>query len=140
MSLVSVELPEKFIFSTVIPVRISDVNYGNHLGNDALLSMMHEARVRFLQNLGLSEMDIGGVAIIMRDVAIVYKSEARYGDELLFEIAVGHFTSSSFDIFYKVTNRSTGKALAEAKTGIVCYDYGEKKVKAVPQSFRQKLE
>ena len=46
MARVEIELPEQFPFATEIPIRISDINYGNHLGNDAVLSLAQEARVR----------------------------------------------------------------------------------------------
>jgi 4-hydroxybenzoyl-CoA thioesterase len=139
MARVSVTFPDKFFFTTTLAVRIHEVNYGKHLGNDAVLSLMHEARVQFLKSLGLSEFDMGGTSIIMRDVVIVYRSEAHHGDELLVEIGVGEFTRSSFDIFYKLTNRSTGKPLADAKTGIVCYDYETAKVCPVPAGFKARF-
>ncbi len=55
MSRIKIEMPEKFIYKTEIPVRITDINYGGHLGNDSLLSIIHEARVRFLKHLEYSE-------------------------------------------------------------------------------------
>ena len=59
-------------YETEIPIRISDVNYGGHLGNDAVLSLAHEARVRFLALRGFSEKDVEGVGIMMVDAAVVY--------------------------------------------------------------------
>ena len=49
MARVKLQLPANFLFSTEIPIRISDINYGGHLGNDAVLSIVHEARIQFLQ-------------------------------------------------------------------------------------------
>ena len=46
MARVKLELPAQFNFRTNIPIRIQDLNYGNHVGNDAILSIMHEARLR----------------------------------------------------------------------------------------------
>ena len=57
MARIKIELPEKFIFSTEIPLRISDINYGGHLGNDAVLSIAHEARIRFFNKHGFKEID-----------------------------------------------------------------------------------
>ena len=70
---IQLQLPDTFTFQTEIPVRITDINYGNHLGNDAILSMMHEVRVQFLQNLGYSELEMEGAGLIMSDTAIIYK-------------------------------------------------------------------
>jgi YbgC/YbaW family acyl-CoA thioester hydrolase len=140
MSRIKIELPEKFIFKTEIPVRITDINYGGHLGNDSLLSIIHEARLRFLKNLDYSEKDVEGTGIIMIDAAIQYKSEGFYGDELNIEIGVSDFSKIGCDIIYRITNSTSQKEIAIAKTGIVFFDYKNKKVVQVPVQFRSKVE
>ncbi|MCF7797620.1 MAG: thioesterase family protein [Lentisphaeria bacterium] len=139
MTRVKIELPEDFIFTTDIPVRITDLNYGNHLANDAILALIHEARVRFLASYGWSEKDVAGEAIIMADCAIRYRGEGFYGDVLQIEVAVTDFTRKGCDLVYRVTEKSTGRAIAEAKTGIVFYDYDQKKPVSVPEPFRQQF-
>ena len=129
--------PPTTIFTTNIPVRITDLNYGNHLGNDALVSILHEARVQFLAKYGYTELNIEGAGIIMADLAVQYKAEAFYGDVLKIEIAVEDFTRVSFDIYYKVS--AGDKIIAIAKTGIVCFDYQLKKVVSVPDAFAGKF-
>ena len=73
MARIHLNLPAHFPFCAELRVRITDVNYGGHMGNDALLGLLHEARVQFLAHYGLSELDIGGLGIIMADSVIVYK-------------------------------------------------------------------
>jgi acyl-CoA thioesterase FadM len=34
----NINVPGKMPFSTVIPVRITDMNYGGHLGNDSFFN------------------------------------------------------------------------------------------------------
>ena len=63
MPRIKIALPDKYIFQTEIPVRITDINYRGHLGNDSLLSIFHEARIRLLKHLGYSESDIDGVGM-----------------------------------------------------------------------------
>lgn len=46
MARVHVQIPAHTHFEATVPVRVTDLNYGNHLGNDALLSIMHEARMQ----------------------------------------------------------------------------------------------
>lgn len=139
MTRVKIDLPEGFVFTTDIPVRITDLNYGNHLANDAILALIHEARVRFLTKYGWSEKDVAGEAIIMADCAIRYRGEGFYGDVLQIEVAVTDFTRKGCDLVYRVTEKSTGRAIADAKTGIVFYDYDQKKPVSVPESFRQQF-
>ena len=140
MSRIKIELPEKFIYKTEIPIRITDINYGGHFGNDSLLSIIREARIRFFKSLGFEELDVEGVGIIMIDAQIQYKQEGFYGDILIIEIALTEFTSVGCDFVYRVTNKNTNKEIALAKTGIVFFDYEKRKTASVPAEFKKKIE
>jgi len=138
MARVKINLPEEYSFKTILQVRITDLNYGNHLANDKVLSLIHEARVQFLQHYGWSEMDLGGVGIIMADVAIEYKNQAFYNDQLEIAIVAGDFSRASFDLFYKV--ECEGKLIAKVKTGIVTFDYQQNKVVEIPENVKNILK
>lgn len=129
------ELPEKFLFSTDIPVRITDINYGGHLGNDSVLSILHETRVRFLMQYGFTEFNLGGAGLIMVDAVIVYKSEAYYGETLHCHVAVDDIQAHGFDVIYKLSDKEGGREVARAKTSVVCFDYEKRKVVGVPEKF-----
>ena len=137
MARIRLQLPEHFIFKTEIPVRISDINYGNHLSNDAFFTLMHEARMQFFAHFGYTEMDMAGVSLIMADAAIVFKKECFYGDVLIIEVTAGDFGSKGFDLYYRFTKKVANELSCEAKTGIVCFNYTERKVVAVPEEFKK---
>ncbi len=136
MARVKLELPEHFSFSTEIPLRIGDINYGGHLGNDAVLSLLHEARVQFLKANGFSELDVDGAGVIMTDSVVVYRSEAFYGEVMVVNVTVGEFSRVGCDFFYQVWDKDSGREVVRAKTGIVFFDYGMRKTVAVPQKFK----
>jgi acyl-CoA thioester hydrolase len=138
MARVKLDIPAHKIFTTDIPVRITDINYGNHVGNDALVSIVHEARMQWLASNNFTELNIGGAALIMADLAVEYKAESFYGDTLHVAISIGEITKISFEIFYEIaTTRSDKKILiANAKTGMVCFNYEARKVTSVPENFR----
>ena len=140
MARIKIQIPEKFIYKTEIPIRITDINYGGHFGNDSLLSIVHEARIRFFKSLGFEELDVEGVGIIMIDAQIQYKQEGFYGDILIIEIALTEFTSVGCDFVYRVTNKNTNKEIALAKTGIVFFDYEKRKTASVPAEFKKKIK
>lgn len=142
MARIKIELPEKFSFTALIPVRITDINYGGHVGNDAILSILHEARMQFLMHHGYTEMNLGGAGLIMRDVAVEFKSELFYGDMVCASVSAGEFSKISFELFYKLEKKMKDDKtviMAAAKTGMVCYDYGNKKITAVPEEVKKKL-
>ena len=136
MARVKVALPDTFSFATEIPVRITDLNYGGHLGNDALLGLLHEARVHFLRSLGLeNDYDpVSKLGLIMVDAAVEYKGEAFHGDVLRIEMAAADPNKYGFDVVYHVHNQA-GKEIARAKTGMLCFDYNIRKLRLLPEAL-----
>jgi acyl-CoA thioester hydrolase len=140
MTRIRISVPESFSFSTVIPIRITDLNYGGHVGNDSILSLIHEARVQFLKHFGFTELDFAGTSLIMSDVGIEFRSEVFYGSSIRVMVTAGEFTRAGFDIFYQMGNTENNKLVAIAKTGMVCFDYSTRKVTAVPGLARMKIQ
>lgn len=141
MARIKIDLPATFSFSTNIPVRITDLNYGSHVGNDAVLSIIHEARMQFLAHHGYTEMEFAGVGMIMSDVGIEFKSELFYGDIVIASVTAAAFSKVGFELYYLLEKESSGKKItvALAKTGMICYDYERKKIAAVPEEAKEKL-
>lgn len=141
MARIKIELPAQFPFNTTIPIRITDLNYGGHVGNDTILSIIHEARVLFLRHYGYEELNLAGAGLIMSDVAIEFKNELFYGDNLSVSVSAGEFSKIGFDVFYKLKKGEgkTEKTIALAKTGMICYDYANKKMVPVPAEVIEKL-
>lgn len=141
MPRVQLDFPSDFKFSCELTVRASDLNYGNHVGNDSILTIMQEARILFYQSLGYkNELNFeGSVGHIVADAGVVYKSEAFLGDVLIIQIGMSDFTKYGFDMFYRITNKLTGKEVALGKTGIVFFDYDKRKIASIPASFLDKV-
>lgn len=138
---VKIDLPLRFSFAIELSVRIKDLNYADHLSNDAVLSLAHEARMTFMKHLGMTELQIGdGLGLIMADAAIVFKSEAHYGDLLRIEIVANEFTKAGFDLLYLISQVETKKEVARVKTAMVCFDYSSKKVAFLPEQTKILLE
>jgi len=142
MARIKIDLPDQFPFTTEIPVRITDLNYGAHVGNDTILSLIHETRMQWLLNLGYtSELSIEGIGLIMADAGIEFKSELFYGEKIFASLAVTGLTKIGFDIYYKLEKGNSAKrtVVALAKTGMLCFDYQKRKIASVPEEFRSKL-
>ena len=138
MARIKLEIPERIIGTFLIPVRIADINYGNHVGNDAFVSIIHEARLQWLQQYGYTELKIEGIGLIMSDLVIEFKNESFYGDVVEVKIGTGEISRVSFALYYQlIAKRNTENILlANAKTGMVCYDYDAKKVTAIPEKLK----
>lgn len=138
MPRVTITLPETFPFATDITVYVNHINYGDHLDNAALLSLVSEARVRFFRSLGFTERNVDGCGIVVADAAVQYKSEAFHGEVLLFELAATDFNKYGCDLVYRVTEKTSGREVARGKTGIVFFDYASRKVVAMPPAFAER--
>ena len=139
MPRIKLEMPENYVFSTKIDIRVSDINYGNHLGNDALVSLLHEARIRFLNNLGYSELDIEGHGIIMSDLIVIYKAQVFHGETVRIDINIQDFTRKTCDIYYKVS-KAGNNLVARCKTTITFFDYSAQKPVSIPPQFTDKIK
>jgi len=142
MERIKVVLPEKFSFSTIIKIRITDLNYGGHVGNDTFLSLAHEARQQFLYYFGYAELNFAGVGLIMVDSAIEYKRELNYGDEVKISVAAENFNKLGFDIYYllEVSEGNNMIVAGKVKTGMLCYDYSTKKKAPLPLEALEKMQ
>lgn len=141
MARLKISLPgsEKLIFTTILTVRINDINYGGHLGNDSVLTLCHEARCRFLKSLKCSESDVFGAGIIMADSMAIYKAESFLGDNLTVDLYCGEWSAVGFELFYHFMRKSDSVEIAQVKTGILFFDYGRRKILKVPLAFKERL-
>ena len=138
MARIEITVPDSFRFSTEIPLYISHINYGGHLDNAQVLTIVSEARLRFFKSMGYSEMDIEGVGIIVTDAAVQYLSEAFHGEVMAIRMTAADFSRKGCDLMWDMTEKVSGRTVARGKTGIVFFDYATRKVVAVPESFRQR--
>ncbi len=127
-------------FAAEITVRTTDLNYGGHLGNDRLLALLHEARVAFLARHGWTELDCGGVGLIMNEAALRFEREAFAGDVLSIAVGATELGRAGFRLSYRATRAADGALIALAETGMVAYDYGTRRVTALPETVRRDLE
>jgi acyl-CoA thioesterase FadM len=134
---IELTLPKLLPFATEIDVRVTDMNYGAHLGNDAMLSLVHEARWRFFRHHGMSEADAAGTRLVLADVAIVYRKEAFAGERLRFEVGVFDVARVSCDLGYRAVRVGDEAVVAEAKTGLVFLDPAHRRPVAVPDKVRE---
>ena len=140
MPRIKLELPESFPFETELAVRITDINYGGHLGNDSLLVLLHEARSLYFKSMGFTERDVGGCGVIMTDAELLFASEAFDGEILRIAVAAVFEGRTRCELFYRVTEKTGGREVARAKTGMAFFDYTARKIVRAPDGFRNKVQ
>lgn len=128
-----------------LEIRIGDINYGGHMGNDKALLVFHDARLRFLESLGFSEKNIGGPGIIMRDAHVSFRKEVYLHDILNVDVGIDNVGASSFELLYTVRRIGNGQRSADEEvvftgsTGLVAFDYEKKRPVRLPEEFLKKI-
>ena len=140
MARLKLEFPEdQYCYSSQLTVRTTDINAGNHLGNDSMISMISEARARFLFEFGVRDIEADGTGIIVTDLATTYRAEAHARDQLLFEVGVMDFNKYGGDITFRITRPRDNTLIAMAKSGFVFFNYKRSQVVPMPEEFGSKF-
>ena len=71
----------------------------------------------------------------------IIKKELNYGDHVKISVAAADFDKIGFDLFYKLEVITSDETIlaGKAKTGMLCYDYQQKKKVSVPDEVIKKL-
>ncbi|AQU83052.1 MULTISPECIES: acyl-CoA thioesterase [unclassified Halomonas] len=122
-----------------LTVRVTDMNYSRHLGHDALVSLLHEARVHAFAALGLPEWDMQGYSSVVVDLAVQYQHEARWPDALVIETAVPEPDGKALTIYQRIRNPEANKVVATARVNQLLLDLSTGRPVDVPEKVRQAL-
>lgn len=126
-------------FSTSIPFRITDHNYGDHVANNVFVEYLHEGRVQFLTSLGYSEKNLEGVALTLSELCVKYTKQAYYPDTLKLDISVTNFRPTRFDLYYRGYDQS-GDLIVLARSEMAAIDVETGKPIRMPEAFAERFE
>jgi len=142
MSSIKSQFPASFKFQCKIPIRINDINYGGHVGNERYLLLAQETRLRFLETIGCSEMKFGEYGLVLAEATLEYFHELFYRDLITIHLSIGNIGRASFECFYSIEVERENKKITAAiiETNMVCFDYQERKVKSIHPDLRVVLE
>lgn len=128
------------MFSYKYKIVQEDINYGGHVGNERALLFFQFSRMAFFESLGFTELDLGdGVGVIQKNGYVEYNKELFLGDEIEIKITKVKIEKINFTCHYEIYNNA-GEKVINGYTMLVCYDYTAKKIKRVPQGFKDKVE
>lgn len=140
MQRVRLEFPEgDLLHRHPLTVRITDMNYGHHLGHDTLVSLLHEARSQALLSLGLTEWDLGGLPCVVADLAVQYHTQARWPDSLIVETAIPVPRHKAITVFHRVLARDDDRLVATARLNLLLLDPASGRVATVPDAVSQSI-
>ncbi len=127
------------VWTTELEVRVGDINYGRHLGHDALITLVHEARARFFAAHGFSEWDVAGASTMVVELGVRYRAESFWGDRLRIGIHVDRVRSRGCELHYGIQRVADGGRVAEATTSLVFVDPSSGRLRTVPDQLADVL-
>ncbi len=120
MERIRLEFPEqRLVHRHAMTIRVSDINYGQHLGHDSVVSLAHEARGQAWQALGFPEWDVDGLMSIVSDLAVQYQGEGKLGDALVVETAMDPVSGKGLGVHHRLVRVGDGSVLATVRVGLV---------------------
>lgn len=130
---------ETYTYKVPLTLRVTDINYGGHLGNDAVMGLLHQARIEVLKTLGFSEMDLGDgkTGLVQTDCAIVYLGEGFLMDAIEVESEFTEIKGSTFRMCSRITKGDTSLVISEA--GFAGYEYASRRTAPLPEAFHNAI-
>lgn len=133
MEKVHIRIPEKVQYSTQFRIAPDDINEANHMGNERIL--LHANRIRYEFFHAVNILPEAGHGLIIANHGIQYRSEGFSGDTIHVEVSTAQPTECSFDLVMHFI-KSDGKSLAVLRSGLIYFDYGQRKIRPMPDVFR----
>jgi acyl-CoA thioester hydrolase len=118
-----------------------DTDCGNVVYYANYLKYMERARTEFLADFGfsVSELAAQGTVFVVARVEIDYRSAARLGETIVVKTWIEEMTRTSILFSHIMSDKATGRLIAEAQARIVCVD-GNGKIKRIPAEMVEKTK
>lgn len=123
------------LYTHNVNVRIDDINFGKHLDTSKFSALMHDARANFLNSHHLSEGDCFGVALIVLNLQIEYRSQCFFADHLELNVYLDEVRGKKITFSKEIYNKTTGKLAARGTVLMGFFDLDKQKLTNAPQPF-----
>lgn len=83
------------------------------------IKWMEEARIAFLESIGLPFQSIEALGIVspVTSIAMDYKTPTTFGDEIAVEVSILKYTGVKLEVGYTMTNTATHNVAAVGSSG-----------------------
>ncbi|MBF4490392.1 MAG: acyl-CoA thioesterase FadM [Psychrobacter glaciei] len=128
-----------FVFETVMRVRNTEIDMGQHLALQSLTALLTEAMQRFLYSKGIKEINADHQGLIINKLQLSIFSCVRAREELLFEVGVEPLCDNGGNIVFKAMRMHNGEIVAKARQHFVNYDFRLNKITTLDNTIKKAL-
>lgn len=129
-----------FVFETVMRVRSTEIDMGQHLTLESFTALLSEARQRFLYSRSIKEINADYQSLIVDNLQLSLTSRVRAREELLFEVGIEQLFDDGGYIVIKSTRTSDGSLVAKARLHFINFDFRTNKVTVFNSIIKAALE
>lgn len=126
-------------YTNKVIIRVSDLNYGQHLGYAQLVSLLHQTRVQFLHQYALNEFNIENTQLLIKELEVSYTNEAFLLDELKFSLSFSQKKKTTMTLQYDIFNTTRNNNTAKATETCLFISNKTKKITRTPKFWQQFL-
>lgn len=122
-----------------VPMRLADTDALGHVNNAHYLSFLESARVAYIEKV-MGWRDVKDYKVIIARIEIDYKSPAYHYETMKVGLRVEKLGGSSIVMDYRMEDKATGRLVVQAKSVMVCFDYGLGRPVRIPEEMRGRME
>lgn len=142
-----ISVPSHFDYRMEVQVQNADIRsatviggiFVSHVTYATLIPLVDKVFDGFLEHFSWSKSNIAGANIIIPKLEVDYRSEAREGERLDWQVAVTNLGRKSCDLIFFATKIPEREEVATVKVSLVFYDYKARKTLEIPKEFREKF-
>ena len=135
------EIPKekRLVHEMIMPIRWGDMDALRHVNNTVYFRYMEQARVEWIETLGL-EVAHGKAAMLMMNGFCNFYQQLSYPGDLILKTYLGNVGKSSVDLFTSIALTTTPEVLgAEGGATMVWVDLQTNKSAPWPEPLLQKM-
>jgi acyl-CoA thioester hydrolase len=123
-----------------VKIYYEDTDCANVVYYANYLKYMERGRTEFLADHGysVSELANQGTVFVVARVEIDYRSSARLGEALVVKTWISEMTRTSILFGTTMTDKASGRLIAEAQVRLVCVD-ANGKIKRIPKELQERV-
>lgn len=133
-------MAEPFLWPFTLEIKVPwhDLDAAGHVNNARYFSYFEVARTELYMRLrtGSRWQDLD---IILARTCCDFRSPAAFHEVLVVEVTPGEVGRTSFGLRYRITEKQSGRLVAEGDSVQVCFDYGRNEKKPIPDAVRAAL-
>ena len=129
-----------FRFYHPIEVRYGDLDPQQHVNNARYLTYIEQARIAYVQEVGLWDgKSFQEIGIILAEARVTYLAPIVWGQTIQVGMRINRLGNKSFDVNYSIEDSNTNKLHATAATVQVAYAYHTATTIPIPAKWRKTI-